>query len=104
MIHELLNTALGPFKVKIWLAILAAISAIAGAFIIIADNRDKRMIETAQESGAVKAESAGKSVTLDQNRSANNAEDKVRRGGAAAVDGCVSDARGDSSGCERFRD
>ena len=102
MLHELLNKALGPLKVKVWLAILAAITAMAGAFIVIADNRDKRMIETAKESGAVQAESEGKSTTLKQNKDANDAEDQVRRGGPAAVDGCVSGARGDASGCERF--
>ncbi|GEM_PF-3411168 len=103
MIHELLNSALGPFKVKIWLAILAALGMLAWVAIEIADNRDKRLIETAQENGATKAESAGKSTTLKQNKDANDAEDEIRRGGDAAVAGCMSDARGDSSGCERFR-
>ena len=103
MLHELLNTALGPFKVKIWLAIVAGLAMIAFAAIKIADNRDKRMIETAQESGAVKAQSEGKSTTLKQNKDANDAEDEVRRGGDAAVDSCLRDNRGGSVGCERFR-
>ena len=89
---------------KGWLIIGAMtllISAVT-AVVLIADNRDKRMIETAQNSGRTEAESEGKSVTLDQNRKANDAEDEVRRGGPAATDGCLSNARGDSTGCERF--
>lgn len=91
-------------KNKWWMLGVALILAVSATVIAIADNRDKRLIETAQESGAVKAESEGKSTTLKQNRDANDAENEVSRGGAAAVDGCVSNARGDTAGCERFRD
>lgn len=96
-------TSLTP---KGWLAIGAVVALIGAvsAVVLIADNRDKRMIETAQESGAVKAESEGKSTTLKQNKDANDAEDKIRRGGDAAVDSCLRDNRAGSVGCERFRD
>ena len=89
---------------KGWLIIAAIGVAIASvtAIVLIADNRDKRMIETAQDSGRTEAESEGKSVTLDQNRKANDAEDEVRRGGPVAGSGCVSNDRGDGTGCERF--
>lgn len=105
MLHELLNTALGPFKVKIWLAIVAGLAMIAFAAIKIADNRDKRMIETAQESGAVKAQSEGKSTTLKQNKDANDAGNKVRdnRDGALYAECLRSSTDATRANCEQFR-
>ena len=87
-----------------WLLILAGIAAIAFTFIQIADNAVEDTLDTAKTAGRAEAESAGKSTILQQNKDANDAEDQIRRGGDAAVSGCVSDARGDASGCERFRD
>ena len=89
-------------KVKIWLGLLALLAAGAFVVIAIADNAVEDTLERAKDAGAAEAESAGKSVTLQQNKDANDAEDEVRRGGTAARDGCVSGARGDASGCERF--
>lgn len=90
---------------KGWIIIAFVTLVIASitAVVLIADNRDKRMVETAQESGAIQARSEGKSTTLQQNKDANHAEDEIRRGGDAAVDGCMRDARGSGAGCERFR-
>lgn len=104
MLVELLNTAIGPLKAKAWLGILALTGIIVGAWITIADNRDKRMVETARDAGGNAAVVQGQQTTLEQNRSANDAEQVVRRGGDAAVAGCMSDARGHASGCSRFAD
>ena len=46
---------IGGVRNWVWLAGLAIIAAIAFVVIEIADNRDKRMVETAQESGATGA-------------------------------------------------
>lgn len=105
MLHELLNSALGPFKVKIWLAILAALGMIAWAVIEIADNRDKRMIETARDSGANEALVEGQRDILDQVERANNAEQEIHRSGDAdRYARCLRNASSDTrSNCERFR-
>lgn len=104
MLDDLLNTALGPLKVKAWGAILLALAMLAWVVVQIADNAVEDTLDTAKEAGAAAAESTGKSTTLKQNKDAKDAEDEIRRGGDAAVDGCLSDARGDARGCERFRD
>lgn len=105
MNHELLNTALGPLKVKFWLGIVAALGVLAFAAIKIADNRDKRMIETAQESGANEAVVEGQRDILNQVERANNAEQEINRGGDTAhFDRCLRNATADTrANCERFR-
>ena len=85
-----------------WVLIAALIAAGSFTLIAIANNAVEDTLDTAKTAGRSQAESEGKSVTLDQNRKANDAEDEVRRGGPAATDGCLSNARGDSAGCERF--
>ena len=105
MLMELLNTGLGPFKVKIWLAILAALAMVAFVIIEIADNRDKRMIETAEESGASKGLAESQGNILDQVEKANDAEKDLNRGGDAdRYARCLQDATAATRGnCERFR-
>lgn len=89
---------------KVWLIGLALLAAAVFAVIAIADNAVEDTLDTAKDAGRAEAVSEGKSTTLKQNKDANDAEDQIRRGGAAAVDGCLRDNRGGSVGCERFRD
>lgn len=99
---RILGASLGGVKVKAWLAILAVAAGMAFVIVRIADNAFEDTLDTAAGKGRAEAESDGKSVTLQQNKDANDAEVEVQRGGSAARDGCVSGARGDASGCERF--
>ena len=92
---------------KGWLIIAfvtLVISAVT-AVVLISDNRDKRMIETAQESGETKAVVEGQRDILNQVERANNAEQEIQRSGdAARYDRCLLDATDDTrANCERFR-
>lgn len=105
MIHELLNTALGPLKVKFWLGIVAALGVLAFAAIKIADNRDKRMIETAQESGASSAVVEGQRDVLEQVERAQNADNEINSGDRTArYERCLrNSSEASRANCERFR-
>lgn len=104
-IARLLDTALGPFKVKVWLAILAGMAMLAGVVITIADNRDKRMVETAKDSGAAEAVILGQQDTFEQLERANDAEDQIVRGGdVARYERCLRNASPDTrANCARFQ-
>ena len=73
--------------------------------ITIADNRDKRLIETAQEGGETKAVVEGQRDILNQVERANNAEQEIQRSGdVARYDRCLLNATDDTrANCERFR-
>ena len=96
---------IGGIRNWVWLAALAIIAAIAFVVIEIADNRDKRMIQTAEESGAVQAQSEGKSTTLQQNKDAADAGNQVRDNrGNAMFDECVRSATpATRANCAAFR-
>lgn len=98
----LLAKGLLGMKNWVWIAVMSALVAAAFVVVSIADNTVESGLDRAEQSGASKAVAEGQAVTLDQVGKANEAEQDIDRGGAAAVDGCVSDARGDSTGCERF--
>lgn len=96
---------IGGVRNWVWLAVLAIIAAIAFVVIEIADNRDKRMVETAQESGSSSAVIAGQNQTLDQLGEANDAEQEIRNAGersAARYDDCLRNSRRPAA-CERYR-
>jgi hypothetical protein len=102
---NLLNTALGPLKVKAWLGIAALLGLLAFVVIRVADNADKRKIETAKEAGASSAVIAGHETTLGQLKDANDAETDLRAGGERSADRynqCLQDS--DRPGaCERYK-
>ena len=92
---------------KGWLVIGAVALLVAGvtAVVLISDNRDERLIETAETSGESKAVTRGYETTLSQTKDANDAEQDLQRGGdrsAAKYDQCLQDAR-TKSRCEQFR-
>ena len=92
-------------KNKWWILGLALILAISATVITIADNRDKRLIETAQEGGETKAVVEGQRDILNQAERANNAEQEIQRSGdVARYDRCLLNATDDTrANCERFR-
>tara|TARA_B100002049_G_scaffold107410_1_gene79211 strand:+ start:96 stop:431 length:336 start_codon:yes stop_codon:yes gene_type:complete len=96
---------IGGVRNWVWLAGLAIIAAIAFVVIEIADNRDKRMVETAQESGATGAIVDGQNQTLDQIGKANEGRNEITGGRSAAdYEQCLLDsAPGYESSCERFK-
>ena len=102
---EILNTVIGPFTAKIWLAILTALALAAWAVVEIADNSDKRKIDVAKEAGAADAVIGGQRDILTQIERANNAEQEVGRSDAVTrYERCLriaTDATRPS--CERFR-
>lgn len=102
---ELLSTSLGPFKVKVWLGILVALAMVAGVIITIADNRDKRMVDTAKDAGAASAVIQGQQDTLEQVERAKNVEDEIARGGDAdRYERCLRNATARSrANCARFK-
>jgi len=104
MLGELLNTGFGPFKVKIWLAILAAMMLAAGVVVKVIDNRDERLIDTAKDAGSAGAVIEGQKDTLDQVERANNADREIDRGGdAARYERCLRNATAESrANCDRF--
>lgn len=103
--NDLLNTALGPLKLKGWLIALAVLGMLAGVIITIASNRDERMIETAKDSGAAAAVITGQHSTLEQVERANDAQDEIARSGdAARYERCLRNASPASrDNCIRFK-
>ena len=90
-----------------WIAIGVVALLIAGVTtaVLISGNRDDRLIETAQESGAADAVISGQNTTLDQLGDANDVEQEIRTGGersAARYDDCMRNSRRPAS-CERYR-
>lgn len=110
MMFDPVTAAVGKFVASItpkgWIVIAAVGLVIAAitAVVLIADNRDKRMIETAQDSGKSEAVIEGQNQTLDQLKEANDAEREVNRRerNAARFDQCLQDSR-DAARCERYR-
>lgn len=92
---------------KGWLVIGAAVllASAVTAVVLIADNRDKRMIETASDAGAAEAVAEGHQTTLQQTGDANEAGNQVRDDrGNARYDECLrSVAETHRSFCERYR-
>ena len=87
------------------IAFLTLVIASVTAVVLIADNRDKRMIRTAEGSGATGAIVDGQNQTLDQLGEANDAEQEIRNAGersAARYDDCLRNNRREGA-CERFR-
>ena len=98
---------IGSIAPKGWIAIGLVTLLIAGvtAAMLISSNRDERLIETAQESGAADAIITGQNTTLDQLGDANDAEQEIRTGGErsrARFDDCMRNSRRSAS-CERYR-
>lgn len=105
MITDLLNLSLGPFKLKLWLGILAALAMVAGVVIKIADNAEKRKLDTAKEAGAASAIIAGQETVLDQLKDANDVEQEMETGGERSEPRfaeCLRNSRIPIS-CERYR-
>lgn len=80
---DLLNTAIGPFTAKIWMGLLGIVLIAAGTAVVIAKNRDAKLVDTGREAGSAGAVAEGRKIILDQVGKANEAEDQVRRGGDA---------------------
>ena len=97
----------GLFGLKNWIWIAAVSVLVGAAFVVIeiADNRDKRMIETASEAGANEAVVEGQRDILSQVERANNAEQEINRSGDAdRYARCLRNASPDTrANCERFR-
>lgn len=105
------SLAIGKFFASItpkgWLVIgvAAALVAAVAAVVIISDNRDKRLVETAEGAGAADAVITGQNRTLDQLGDANDAEANLRAGGERNADRfnqCLQDSRRPEA-CERYR-
>ena len=91
---------------KGWLiigAVTLLVSAVT-AVVLIADNRDKRMIETAEQGGATKAVVEGQDRILQQVERANDAESEVDRSDdAARYERCLRNATpATRANCQRF--
>ena len=102
-----IGTFFASLTPKGWIiiAFLTLVIASVTAVVFIADNRDKRMVETAQEGGSSTAVIAGQNQTLDQLGEANDAEQEIRNAGersAARYDDCMRNNRREGA-CERFR-
>jgi hypothetical protein len=89
----------------VWLGVLVLIGALTAMIITIADNRDKRLIETAETAGASEAIIAGQTGVLNQVKEANDAEQEINRGDdAARFARCLRNATADTrANCDRFR-
>ncbi len=101
----LLDTVIGPLKAKVWLGILSVVLIIAGTIVVIAKNRDEKLVETGREAGTAGAVAEGQKSILDQVGKANEAEDKVRRGGDAEhYERCLRYATADTrANCDALR-
>lgn len=99
------DTVIGPLKAKVWLGILSVVLIIAGTIVVVAKNRDEKLVETGREAGASDATAKGHETTLDQARRANDAGNQVRDNrGDALYRGCLLDATAESrANCERFK-
>ena len=98
---------IGSIAPKGWIALGVVALLIAGvtAAVLISDNRDERLVETAKGSGAAEAVITGQTATLDQLGDANNAEQDLRAGGersAARYAECLRNSRRPAA-CERYR-
>lgn len=98
----LLESVLGS-KLLPWAIGLALV--VAGTLIVIAKNRDNKLVQTGRDAGAASAVVEGQRDILKQVERANNAEQEVHRSGdAARFDRCVRNATPDTrANCERFR-
>lgn len=88
-----------------WLLIIGLIIAASLTIIEIADNAERRKLDTAKEAGAATAVVEGQRTTLSQTEKANEAGNEVRDDrGNARYDQCLRDATADTrSNCERYR-
>lgn len=98
---------IGSIAPKGWIAIGVVALLIAGvtAAVLISDNREERLVETAKDSGAAEAVITGQTTTLDQLGDANDAEQDLRSGGersAARHAECLRNSRRPAA-CERYR-
>ena len=98
---------IGSIAPKGWLTIglVTLLIAAVTAAVLMSDNRDERLIETARDSGAAEAVITGQTTTLDQLGDANNAEQDLRAGGersAARHAECLRNSRRPAA-CERYR-
>ncbi len=102
---EVLSGIIAPFTSKIGMSLLALALVIAGTIIVINKNRDTALVDGGREAGKAQAESAGQKSILDQVGKANEAEDKVRRGGdAERYERCLRYATVDTrANCDALR-
>lgn len=102
---DLLGTVIGPFTAKIWLGILGIALIAAGTFVVIAKNRDNKLVETGRKAGASEAVTKGHESTLGQLKDANDAEQGIRAGGERNADRynqCLQDSDRPGS-CARYK-
>ena len=88
------------------IALVGALIATVTAAVMIADNAEKRKIDTAKEAGANDAIVAGQNDILNQVEQANNAQNEIDRGDAdAAFKRCMSTnaTAATRASCDRFR-
>lgn len=102
---DLLNTVIGPFTAKIWFGLLSLALIVAGTAVVIAKNRDTKLVDTGREAGTAGAVAEGQKSILDQVGKANEAEDQVRRsGGAERYERCLRYATADTrANCDALR-
>lgn len=102
---NLIDGALGFVTSKAFLALVAIATVLAAAMIVIAKNRDNRLVETGREAGASGAVAEGQRDILDQVERANDAENEiVRSGDAGRYERCLRNATDATRpNCERFR-
>ncbi len=98
---------IGSIAPKGWIAlvVVALLIAAVTAAVLISDNREERLIDTAKDSGAAEAVITGQTTTLDQLGDANDAEQDLRSGGersAARHAECLRNSRRPAA-CERYR-
>lgn len=98
---------IGSIAPKGWIALGVVALLIAGVTtaVLISDNREERLVETAKDSGAAEAVVTGQNTTLDQLGDANDAEEDLRFGGersAARHAECLRNSRRPAA-CERYR-
>ena len=71
---------IGGVRNYVWLGLLAFLAMLCASFIIIVDNRDKRMIETARETGAATTIIESQNAGFEQIERVKDADRKIDAG------------------------
>lgn len=90
---------------KLFLWGMGALLILAGAWVLASKNNDKALVNSGEKTGAASAVVAGQTSTLEQVRTANEAEANLRSGRSdVAYQQCLRDsAPGYESSCARYK-
>ena len=94
----------GGIRNYIWIGALLLIASAITTVVLIADNRDKRLVETGREAGASSAVIEGQRDVLGQVERANNATAEIRSSdNAARHERCLRNSTpATRANCKRF--